>query len=179
MFLGVIIEFAIRKYIMGMPVPIHCNDFDENEELEYYRMLFQLGKFDCSYLSYTLERPDGKRFNFFSNKEWLNVYQAENFITTCQLTVLSRQQGNNIIPWNTLYPATSDQKKVLDARADFDIGNGITISQMVNGNCEMIALATRKNNVQFIHNLQTNPYFLQSCLLRLRKIATSGQGFEI
>lgn len=157
-------------------LPTHCKDFDESEELDFYGILFQLGKLDCSYMSYALERPDGTRLNFFSNNEWLYVYNKENFFTTCQLAMLCRQKGNTIIPWSTLYPANLQQKKVLDARADFDIANGITIAQTVNGNSEMIALATRKSNTNFVNTLQANSQFLQSCLLRLRKIATVGQG---
>jgi hypothetical protein len=158
---------------MEISIPKSCIDFDEQYEIDFYRILFQLGKLDASYLSYVVERPDGRRVNFFSDKEWLDIYQKEGFLKTCQLTRLSRYATTSpkVISWVTLQPATKDQKKVIDARTDFDIANGITISQNVNGTHEMVALGTRRTNANFVEILYQNKAFLEACLKRLRQLA--------
>lgn len=157
--------------------PKLCFEFNEKEELDFYQILLQMNKLNCTYISYTLEKTNEKRINFFSDHEWLNVYHSEGFIATCQLTNLSRINGNAIIPWNTLYPSNQEEKRVIDARLDFNIANGITISQKINNTHEMIALGTTKDNKKFINVLNNHLPYLQGCLIKLRTLAIRGSYF--
>lgn len=159
-------------------MPTSCTSFDDKKNREFIKIFDKLGSLDCSYFSYTIERDDGIRKNFFLNNTWLNTYLNEGFIQTCPLTMICRVKGSAFIQWSLLNSLDKAQKTSMNARKDLEMHNGVTISSYVSGTKEMIAMATTKNNHKFGQIILENKEFVQEQILGMRKIAIESNDFE-
>ena len=154
---------------MMQTCPTKSSEFTESTELLFYNIFKEMGHLDCSYMSYVYERSDGVRKHFFTDKIWLDTYIREGFIETCPLTLLGRDSDRIFIPWNHLNSLNNTAQLTMEARADMDITNGVTIIERVGNGKEMVALATRRNNPKFYQNLMGHGDFVKRKIIELRK----------
>lgn len=129
-------------------------------------------KFECIYTSYALEITNTKRVHYYSNKIWQRAFIEEKLIVDCPIVAFGIQEKANILEWNSLASILNRrQKRVMQARASHNIGNGVGLRQKFYGLTEFTMLGGERNNYQFGNMLLTKLTIIKPLILSLRTIA--------
>ncbi len=150
-------------------------EFDGNT-VHCFDSLFDKVKEDlkCSYISYALEKDKEKRIHYYSNRKWQSIFVGENLIKDCPLIAYSELTDTRILEWNTLSGILNKkQKRVMDARADFNIGNGIGLKQYVYGMREIVTFAAPIERKKFSQDVFNHLEKLKKYVHEMRTLAVA------
>lgn len=127
----------------------------------------------CTYISYALEFNNVKRIHYYSDKNWHSVFVKEKMIEECPLMSFGRQHRNaTMLNWRDLAPGMNKrQRRVMDARAAHNIGNGLCLQQRVYGMREIITFASDMQYFDFPQEVFSNLSFYKPFVLQFRTIA--------
>lgn len=146
--------------------------FSDNLEINFYYIYKKLQSLGCSYLSYILIKDNGEKIRFTTNQTWQDHFLGNNLISYCPLTYLTEIKQQKMIIWNKLNGLSREQKDVMLERECKYIFNGITLSQKINNNYEVVVLATDDKKYDFsFHAIKNNFLDLKRYFLIMREIA--------
>src|SRR5262245_31394525 len=84
----------------------NCKNFPDNLEVKLFKVFLELNKaFGATYMSYTFDLCNTKRYSFRTDSLWSTIYQTEAIngkplIQLCPLDIASRQKNNMYILWD-------------------------------------------------------------------------------
>lgn len=148
-------------------------------EEKLYEALRELQKqYGCTYLSFRHELIDtGITLNFSTNPDWEHTFLSENLIEHCALVkegrklVHQKTNQNIIASWDLVHHNTSKERMVNDARKDFGIFHGLSLSIEENGARKLLGIATESNNTHFVRYILNEPQKLTTIVSRIRYYA--------
>ena len=131
---------------------------------------------NCEYLLYSVISKDDCGQFYTTNEDWQRTYINENLIKDCVLVNFGAEYMNNhhkpiILPWHSLHPRNKAEKRVLDARNSYQIGNGISLGQEFSGFKEFLGITGHLNDTNFVHNAILNIDLIRMYLKSFRSIA--------
>ena len=147
--------------------------FEEKSHINFDLICDELAnRFNCSYVSYALETRDGKRIHYYSNRKWQEIFIKERFIENCPLLKFARETNASMLEWNSLSGLLNKQEKcVMEARKDFNIGNGIGTKHFVYGMYEISTFASTVDNYKFMNTFLKNIKHFKKYVSELRTLA--------
>ena len=154
-------------------------DFDDLVEVELYKVFVRLaGEVGATYMSYTFDYQNKKRYSFRSEPTWAKYYGNEKIngqliIEQCPLDIASRKKGNIALIWDDYISKEQPKiyREIMGMREDIGLHHGVTLNTYFDNHHDAIAIATDspKDNLA-LRILLKNKQLLAKYLLSCRKI---------
>ncbi|HLB41926.1 MAG TPA: autoinducer binding domain-containing protein [Gammaproteobacteria bacterium] len=160
-----------KEVVLQQPNQFLC--FEDKFHINFDLICDELARrFNCTYVSYALETHDGKRIHYYSNRKWQEVFIKERFIESCPLLKFAREANVSMLEWNSLSGLLTNQEKcIMEARKDFNIGNGIGAKHRIYGMYEMSTFASTVDNREFVRTFLKNIQCFKKYVFELRTLA--------
>lgn len=156
----------------------------EPAELQFYKIFRELQHtYGCTYMSYyesdTVKKED--IVGFFSDPDWGDIYTAEGMINNCALvrdgkSALEQNLNKNIVyPWDLAISQNAKERSVRDARKDFGIFHGFSLSIKQDNTFKFFGMATEENNKNFIRHILNDIDNLKKQVVYMRRLVQKSQ----
>lgn len=156
-----------------------CYDFDDQIEVKLYQIFLDIfTNFGATYMSYTFDFMNEKRYSFRTEPLWAKAYNNELYmgrplIEQCPLDIYSRQKKNIILIWDDFSSKEQPNvfRDIMGMRKDIGLCHGVTLSTYFGMHHDAIAIASENNrdNLAMRIMLNDNRDMLKKYLVSCRK----------
>lgn len=153
--------------------------FSDLVEVELYKLFLDMAQdLGVTYMSYTFDYFNNKRYSFRSEPVWAKHYNNEKLnglpiIEQCPLDIASRRKGNVALIWDDFISKEQPKiyREIMGMRSDIGLLHGVTLNTYFGEHHDALAIATdSKKDDLAMRLLLKNKHILTNSLLSCRKI---------
>lgn len=141
----------------------------ESQLYSFYRRFRQYG---CTYMYYTVNDLHDGRLRFTTNEDWIKLYLEEGLVTNDPVKQVCEQNLCRIVAWENIPILGKKQKKVMEARVEYGLINGINFiyHDKNTGLQKILALCTDCNSHDFVRDIFAEELRLKAIVSELFSI---------